>query len=151
MTPLGTNIEQLKADFESVTGKPFRHFFCPILHVDEEVALCRGHVVPESLGGKAKVLQRADVDQGFGSFFEAEAIDAVRYGLDGSPLDVVFGGDEVEIRKLQPRFGFHLLLEGTNKSVEASFRRLGDETGFCVEREHLEAALARKIHEKRTV
>ena len=100
MEPLGMNLEQLKADFESVGGKPFEHFYCPILHVDEDVPPIKGHVVPESLGGRAMVLQRPDVDNGFGSFFEAEAGDAIRKGLDANPLDVVSRADPAEMRKL---------------------------------------------------
>ena len=141
MKPLGTRIEHLKADFESVTGKPFRHFYWPILHVDEDVPLTMGHVVPESLGGKAKVLQREDMDQGFGSFFEAEAADAIRHGLDDSPLDVVFRGDAGEMKKVGRRFGFRLLFEGTDKLMDASFRNMGEEAAFYVSTEDLKAAL----------
>lgn len=141
MKPLGTNIERLRADFESVTGKPFRHFYCPILHLDEDTALTKGHVVPESLGGSARVLQRRDVDQGFGSFFEAEAADAIRHGLDAKPLDVVFRGDSSEMKQLGRRFGFRLLLEGTDKPLDAWFRRVGDDAVLHVSREDLKQAV----------
>lgn len=144
MKPLGTNIGHLKADYESVTGKPFRHFFCPILHVDEDVGLAKGHVVPKSLGGKAMVLQREDVDQGFGSFFEAEAADAIRQGLDGNPMEVVFRRDPDEMKKLGRRFGFRLLFEGTDKPIDASYRKMGDDAGFYVATEDLKAALGER-------
>ena len=37
------------ADYERVAGKPFDHFFCPLLLKDEPVELCMGHLIPESL------------------------------------------------------------------------------------------------------
>ncbi len=144
MKPLGTNIEHLKADYQSVTGKPFRNFYCPILHVDEDVRLAKGHVVPESLGGKAMVLQRKDVDQGFGSFFEAEAADAIRHGLDGNPMEVVIRGDPDEMKKLGRRFGFRVLFEGADKPIDASYRRMGDDAGFYVATEDLRAPLGER-------
>ena len=141
MKPLGMNIEHLRADFESVTGEPFRDFYCPILHVDERVRLARGHVVPESLGGTTMVLQREDVDQGFGSFFEAEAADAIRQGLDGSPLDVVFRGDPEEMKNLGRRFDFQLMIEGSHKVMDASYRKMGDGAAFYVATEDVKAAM----------
>lgn len=60
------------ADFERQTGEPFRHFFCPILRVDEDAALCMGHVIPKSLGGTLWVPQRSDVDNFFGYVAEAD-------------------------------------------------------------------------------
>ena len=48
-----------------------RTFFCPILYTEEEAKLCRGHVVPKSIGGNQWVVQRSDVDNFFGSFAEA--------------------------------------------------------------------------------
>lgn len=38
-------LEQHRADFASVTGAPFSHFFCPVLHVDEDTELCQGHII----------------------------------------------------------------------------------------------------------
>lgn len=46
-------------------------FLCPILQKMESTELCKGHIVPESLGGKEWVVQRKDVDNFFGSFAEA--------------------------------------------------------------------------------
>ena len=117
--PLGTNIEGLRADFASVTGTSFEHFYCPILHVDEDVPLMNGHIAPKSLGGKSKVLQRSDIDHGFGSFFEAEAGDAVLHGLDVNPFDTVLEGDPEEIRKLR-RFKTKIQLAGTEKTIDLS-------------------------------
>ena len=144
MKPLGTNIGHLKADYESVTGKAFRHFFCPILHIDEDVRLAKGHVVPKSLGGKTTILQREDVDQGFGSFFEAEAADAIQQGLDGNPMEVVSRGHPDEMKRLGRRFDFRLLLEGTDKPVYASYGKIGDDAGFYVATGELTAALGER-------
>lgn len=149
--PLGTNIEQLREDFASVTGKPFRHFYCPILHTDEDVPLMGGHVVPESLGGKTRVLQREDVDQGFGSFFEAEAADAVRYGLDADPLDVVGRGDPKEMKQIGRRFDFQLLFEGTDRPLDAVAKKKGDEVAFYVRAEDLKAALGERSGQQNLV
>ena len=150
MNPLGTNLEQLRKDFESVRGRRFDHFYCPILHVDEAVPLTKGHIVPESLGGKSLVLQRTDVDNGFGSFFEAEAGDAVLHGLDGSPLDVVLRGNPEEMKKLGRRFKFQVLFEGTGQPIDVSHRKMNDEVEFWVAPDDLEAALG-KIDKQTTL
>jgi len=61
-------------DYRRVEGKPFDHFFCPILFVDQRVPLCLGHVVnnaiPNSFGGR--VVQRTDVDGFYGSMVEGD-------------------------------------------------------------------------------
>lgn len=53
---------------------PFNHFFCPILLKDESTKLCMGHVVPEAFSNccRSRVIQRADVDNWYGSRFEAD-------------------------------------------------------------------------------
>ena len=139
--PLETNIADYRADFESVRGKPFDHFFCPILHVDEEVPLTKGHIVPKSLGGKAKVLQRRDVDNGFGSFFEAEAGDAVLHGLDGDLFDVVSRGDPDEMKKIGRRFDIRIQLEGVERPIDVFHRKVGDVVELVVAKDDLRKAL----------
>ena len=145
MKPLGTNLEQLNSDFESATGKPFKHFYCPILHEDEDVSLSSGHVVPESLGGRTKVKQRSDVDNSFGSLFEAEAADAIRLGLDGNPLDVVDRCDPTEMKELSRRFELNLLIEGANKPVKAKPLKLGGEYGLYVRDQDLHESLGEDL------
>src|SRR5690349_20508560 len=78
-----------RADYAAVTGKPFRHFYCPILHVDEPVPLQRGHVVNEAFAGSpgAWVVQRQDVDSFYGSFFEAD-FEVLQYGPKATKLNV---------------------------------------------------------------
>lgn len=72
-------------------------FLCPILLRDERAILCRGHVLPKSVGSSADtVLQRKDVDNFFGSFVEADFghgvnirglsfSDTIKYMLDKHP------------------------------------------------------------------
>lgn len=123
-------MEELREDFKSLTGKPFDYFYCPILHVDEDVPLTKGHVVPKSVGGKSKVLQRTDVDNGFGSFFEAEAADAVVHGLDGDPLDIVLRGNPDELKEIGRRFKLRAGFDGVNEPVDIFHRKMGDKVGF---------------------
>ena len=134
---MSTNVEELREDFESVTGKPVDYFYCPILRVDEDVPLTNGHVVPKSVGGKSKVLQRTDVDNGFGSFFEAEAADAVIHGLDGDPVDVVLRGDPDELKKIGRRFKLRAWFDGMDKPVDISHRKMGGEVRFFMPKEDL--------------
>lgn len=75
---LAHRIEKHRADYEEVTGNTFKHFFCPILHVDDDVALCRGHVLNDALGNSGIwVPQREDIDNFYGSVAEADMIDVV--------------------------------------------------------------------------
>jgi hypothetical protein len=68
------NLKGLRAEYASLEGKPFNHFFCPILLQDEEVPLCMGHIVndaiPNSFGGC--IVQRKDVDNWYGALAEAD-------------------------------------------------------------------------------
>ena len=69
-------------------GLEIKHFLCPILQVDEDVPLCKGHVIPEALGDSGiTVLQRKDVDNFFGSAIEAAFIAVVNDG-DRNPIDI---------------------------------------------------------------
>jgi hypothetical protein len=52
---LDTEVQKLRDNFQEETGHPFKHFFCPILHVDEDVPLCEGqssirHFAPATNG-----------------------------------------------------------------------------------------------------
>ncbi|HZZ80641.1 MAG TPA: hypothetical protein VFE62_19210 [Gemmataceae bacterium] len=79
-------------DFTWVTGKPFNHFFCPLLHEDQRAELCMGHVINEACPGSfgGRVVQRKDVDSWYGRVFEADFITRVRLstmGLDKAMQD----------------------------------------------------------------
>ena len=143
MPSLGTNLEELRQDFESVRGKPFKYFYCPILHVDEDVPLTKGHIIPESMGGRSKVLQRRDVDNGFGSFFEAEAADAIVHGLDGDPLDIVFRGDPDALKEIGRRFKLRARFDGMDRPVDILHRKKGEEVEFFASTEGLTEAIGR--------
>ena len=52
---LEARLNAVRADFEKWQGKPFRHFYCPILHVDERVPLQMGHII--SLMKPSRALQ----------------------------------------------------------------------------------------------
>ena len=74
VTKLEKRLEQLRSDFVSLTGTPFKHFFCPILFVDEDAALCKGHVVNQAFPNSTRrwTVQRKDVDSFYGSRFEGD-------------------------------------------------------------------------------
>lgn len=71
--------EACRLDYASQRGRPFEHFFCPILARDEPVEICKGHVVPRRFKTSNKwVPQRADVDAFFGTIAEADFLAVVR-------------------------------------------------------------------------
>jgi hypothetical protein len=46
---LAMRVERMRAEYLAARGVAFEHFFCPILHTDEETELCKGHVIPDAL------------------------------------------------------------------------------------------------------
>ena len=73
-THIRKRLEQLKADFESVSDRPWRFFYCPILHRDEETELCAGHIINQALedADRSWTVQRKDVDNHYGTLFEGD-------------------------------------------------------------------------------
>jgi hypothetical protein len=69
-------LDLLRADYPAVTGSPFSHFYCPILFRDEDVELCRAHIVNRAFpdSNKTWTVQRADVDNFYGGMFEADFV-----------------------------------------------------------------------------
>ena len=69
-----SHLELLRADYASVTGRPFEHFYCPILYRDDNTELCQAHVINKAFSDsdRQKTIQRADVDAWYGSLFEAD-------------------------------------------------------------------------------
>jgi hypothetical protein len=57
-----------------VTRSSFDYFFCPFLYKDEDVELCKAHIINQKFSNASKIwtVQRKDVDNFYGSFFEAE-------------------------------------------------------------------------------
>jgi hypothetical protein len=64
----------LQVDYTAVNGAPFEHFYCPILFRDEDTDLSMGHVVNAKIPNspRARAVQRSDVDNWYGSMFEAD-------------------------------------------------------------------------------
>ena len=81
---MNENIQQTRldenADYAQIKGQPFSHFFCPILFRDEEVDLCKAHVVNQAFPEASKnwTVQRKDIDNFYGPIFESEFV-AIRY------------------------------------------------------------------------
>lgn len=76
-TDLTRKLEALRRDFAEVDGKVFTYFFCPLLFKDEDVELCRAHVVNAAFRASSRrwTVQRRDVDNFFGSHFESDFVD----------------------------------------------------------------------------
>lgn len=71
----------LAADYAAIKGKPFEHFFCPILYTDEDVELCEAHIVNQAFGTSSRwTVQRKDVDGFYGSAFESDFVDLKHRG-----------------------------------------------------------------------
>src|SRR6266496_2313343 len=70
-------LERLRSDYREVAGKPFSHFFCPMLFRDEDVGICRAHIVNATFPGSCRnwTVQRADVDSFYGYAFESDFVD----------------------------------------------------------------------------
>ena len=67
-----SRLARLTKEIRSSGARGFRAtFYCPILYVKELTELCKGHVLPQAVGGRTWVVQRKDVDNFFGSFAEA--------------------------------------------------------------------------------
>jgi hypothetical protein len=102
-------LENHRADHANITGQPFQHFFCPILFADEDTELMQGHVINEGFKGSPGTwaVQRKDVDNFFGAFFESDYLLSQR--MTGKRvLDFFF--DKVLFRLARPELYF----EGRN-------------------------------------
>ena len=71
---LQAELERLRRDLVETTGKPFRHFLCPLLLVDESTPLCKGHIVNRAFKDAPSrwTIQRRDVDNFFGVVSESD-------------------------------------------------------------------------------
>ena len=65
-------------ELRSARGRIRSSFFCPILMVEEEAELCRGHVLPRAVGGDRWVVQRKDVDNFYGTFANADFVHGLK-------------------------------------------------------------------------
>jgi len=84
-SPIQPKLEELRTDYTQTRGHPFTHFFCPILFRDDDTPLCKAHIINQAFpnSGPDWTVQRKDVDNFYGSFFESEFL-AFRYYEDRS-------------------------------------------------------------------
>lgn len=95
-------LETLRSDYQEVAGKRFSHFFCPILFRDEDVALCRAHIVNSAFTDSCRrwTVQRSDVDNFYGSAFESDFVDLQYSGQHLTDTAII---DPLLSKKLRPR------------------------------------------------
>ena len=91
---LQRRVQRLKEDYESVSGRAWEHFFCPILYKDEKADLSRGHIINTAFpnSDRSWVPQRSDVDSWFGAHFEADFL-AIHKKVGRSPFKIFFDKD----------------------------------------------------------
>lgn len=108
MQPEATQkLELLRSDFAEVTGRPFEHFFCPVLFKDEDSPLCCAHIVNAAFPSSSQrwTLQRQDVDNFYGWAFESDFVD-LRHGQVGVAAEAFV--DPTLYKRLRPK----ILLDG---------------------------------------
>jgi hypothetical protein len=78
----------LREDYRRKTGKPFEHFYCPMLLRDEKTELCMADIVNQAIKGSFGdwVVQRKDVDGFYGAMFEADFTTLVMAQESGEAL-----------------------------------------------------------------
>lgn len=119
-------LAKLRTDFAQIKGEPFSYFHCPILFVDEDVPLSKAHIVNRAFTDSAKnwTIQRTDVDNFYGSAFEADFV-ALNHVENFSIEEAL--SDEKLGKSFRPR----ILLDGSTvkhfhsrESVPRNFTRL---------------------------
>ncbi len=145
-------LESHRADYANITGQPFQHFFCPILFVDEDVELTRGHVINKDFKGAPGIwaIQRTDVDNFFGGVFEGDFLLLQRLA-EKRGFDLFF--DKVLFRHVRPKIYFegkelHYFLrfrKDRDKKVPSGFLTLdiehnGQEVQVCIRNDGLTEA-----------
>jgi hypothetical protein len=100
-------LKKLNHDFTEMMGKPFAYFFCPILFRDEDTKLCQAHIINEAFANSTRecTVQRADIDNFYGSRFEADFVDIARF--KNPPLLEILADPS-----LSKRFNATILLNG---------------------------------------
>jgi len=120
-----TRLDALNTDYTQIKGQAFSYFFCPILFRDEDVELCKAHVVNQAFpeAPQAWTVQRKDIDNFYGSFFESEFV-AIQY--NGRTHDGIFVD-----KKLSKLFKPQILIDGEavdfylpNNEIPKEFTRL---------------------------
>ena len=110
-TDVEIKLDKLRSDYTGFVGQSFNHFLCPIIFKDEDVEICKAHIINQAFpnSSRAWTVQRKDVDGFFGSIFEADFI-AVLYNENPSL------GDTIANKKLSRLFKPEILFDG--KSVD---------------------------------
>jgi hypothetical protein len=93
----------LRSDYGSTTGCPFDAFYCPILFRDDDVELCRAHLVNQAFANASRrwTIQRKDVDGFYGAFFESDFVKLqLRRERDEEPFSVL--ADRRRAQQLEP-------------------------------------------------
>lgn len=69
-----SKLKKLRDDYSQIRRQPFRHFFCPILFRDEDVPICKAHIVNLAFADSSRdwTIQRKDVDNFYGLVFETD-------------------------------------------------------------------------------
>ena len=141
-------LEQLRDDYESVSGRPWRFYYCLILHRDEETELCAGHIINQALedADRSWTVQRKDVDNLFGTLFESNFLALEQKG--NLQADEILA-DKWLSRQFKPR------IEVDGQSVDYYMERDAEETvpeqfsKLTVETERVSVPLVLKIaHEE---
>jgi len=99
---IAKKLRKLRTDYQNVVGEPFLHFYCPFLFRDEDVPLCKGHIVNAAFKRSSRrwTVQRIDVDNFFGSNFEADFL-GIRYREGLNPGKVLVSHELA--REYRPR------------------------------------------------
>ena len=99
-------LELYDRDYERVERRHFKHFFCPILGADEPMEaptkLIQGHIINQSFKNAPGVwvVQRSDVDNFYGSTFEAD-FETLQYRGTITPIDLLT--DKTLAKKFGPK------------------------------------------------
>jgi len=102
-------LEELRSDYTRIVGEPFNHFYCPVLFKDEDVPLCQAHIINKAFAGSSKAwtVQREDVDNFYGSNFEAD-FELLQYPKAQSKSTADIFMDKALHKKFDPK----ILLDG---------------------------------------
>ena len=106
-TKINIRLEKLNDDYYENKGQYFDYFFCPILFKDEDVEVCKAHIINQAFPSSSRrwTIQRKDIDGFYGSYFESDFV-SIQYKEIGSIADTVTD------KKLSRVFKPKILLDG---------------------------------------
>jgi hypothetical protein len=96
MTDFNRELNELSEKYQLASGKTWNYFFCPILCVDEETDLMKGHIINQALpleegDIRGWTIQRKDVDNFYGTI-EADYV-LIQYSDDELFEKTLFQGE----------------------------------------------------------